>query len=1474
MAASDYSDTIAVFIPGIIYVDKDAVGDNDGTSWTDAFTDLNDALVTGGSTNYIWVADGTYTPAATNRNATFSIKNGMTLLGGFNGTESAASQRDAQTNVTILSGDLLSNDNATITDVETTRQDNSIHVVTLRGDIDNVLVDGFTISGGNANDASQSTYGIRGGAIIAHPLALNNKVISTFRNCILEENSGSNTAVYTSYTSVGVRDLVIDTNFENCIFRNNYSKDFTAVLFGGASGFGIYSKGSLVNCLFYGNVSNAASSAVYLGTSTTSGGNATGIDVDIINCTFANNTAPSGHVITMVGAANSRIKNSIIYSNGSLTPFAITSSASVVSNSIVEGGQLSATDIDPIFIDGTSNDFTLNCTSPAIGAGDATGLTLPALDLAGNARVTNTVDLGAYEYNGSIYASVTAVAKDFTAELDENGNFTINPSDIDGGSGTVCGLDYILSVDNDTFTCADLGSQTITLTITETVSNASATATANVTVVDAMIPTIVAQDITVVVNASGNATIAVADIENGSTDNCTLDANLVFSLDKTTFSCQDIGEQYVTLSVIDAAGNEATQIVTVTVEDDIDPAISVQDITLQLGSDGTVTLLASDLDNGSSDNCDFTFAVSQSVFDCDNLGDNTVTVTVEDGDGNTATEDVTVTVEATIADQIVSTPTTTSFCPSGSTLVSIDLGGSETGINYSLRNSANNAVVAGPIVGTGAALSFSDVSLLETTTFNVLAEYEPEPNYALAFDGVDDYIEAPLESTFDYRGSNTIEGWVKNTSLPNTTSQEPIFFIGNNVVSDIEVYIQAGSLSLTVAFSRGYPEFGYVQFPTPPRDEWYHLAITVDGLTVKAYYNGVEQTSIISVVSNLAMKKTNNAYLNLGTITSAGFDTNEKHMQGSLDEVRLWDVPRTRTEILSTMNQTLVGDETHLVAYYNMDEGTGALMTDLVAGNDGDLNNMDPATDWIIGAILSNGKCGTQMTTEVTIGDNVPPTAISQDLTIQLDDSGQATILANSINNSSTDNCSDAASLISTLDISTFDCSMLGENIVQLSITDPGGNTGTTTAKVTVEDVSLPSAITFPTLTKPLDASGSVTITAVEFNNGSTDNCTDAVDLVFGLDQTVFDCSHVGSNTLTFSATDISGNVRQVPVNLIITDAAPSVTTRNITVELDANGTVQINPSEVILTTSDDCTDVSNISSSLDIFTFSCSDIRISTDAATGIPVGSPIPVEVIVTVTDANNNSSTASASVIVTENIVPVVVTKSATVTLDGSGNGILTVADINDGSSDNCTAPAALTFSLDITTFDTDDMGENTVMLSVTDLSGNVATGAATVYVSDKPAQVATFTGNTDRTFGDADFTISATVDSNLPVTFTVISGGVTMAGGIGNNASGGSATFEITAAGPVVINATNNGNVNFAPLNETINLDIAKVTQILTVESIANQAQIAGPITVVADVDSNLPLDYFVNGPRHDRRKYHYSHWKCRYCSINSESGWYC
>tara|TARA_R110001606_G_scaffold163657_1_gene307931 strand:+ start:4002 stop:6500 length:2499 start_codon:yes stop_codon:yes gene_type:complete len=394
-----------------IYVDKNATGLNNGSSWNNAFTEIQPAIdISTPGLSKIWVSKGTYTTGSS-RTDTYLITDLIKMYGGFDGSETDITQRDPKTNSTILSGDLNNDDTTTITNVETTRQDNAYHIITLKGNFGaGTIIDGFTISGGNANgslsnncstaDPSQYAHD-RGAAIYANPDNPNHKVSALFTNCIIERNSSTQIAVLSTFSPCGASGTFSDMDFENCIIRDNYSVESNNLSYGGSGTYSNNREGSLINCLIYNNESVNAASVVRL---SAAGGNGFACKVDIINTTMTKNISGINKTVILNNVSYSKIQNSIIYDNGGFQPIDLTGNAPSTSNNIIQGAQLGGNPSDPLFTDKVNNDFTLLSSSPAIDTGDNSNVpSRITTDLLGNQRIFNTtVDMGAYEYDSSI----------------------------------------------------------------------------------------------------------------------------------------------------------------------------------------------------------------------------------------------------------------------------------------------------------------------------------------------------------------------------------------------------------------------------------------------------------------------------------------------------------------------------------------------------------------------------------------------------------------------------------------------------------------------------------------------------------------------------------------------------------------------------------------------------------------------------------------------------------------------------------------------------------------------------------------------------------------------------------------------------------------------------------------------------------------------------------------------------------------
>jgi len=366
----------------IIYVKADARGANNGTSWANAYTSLQTALAAATSDTEIWVAMGTYLPTTgASRRATFHLKNGVALYGGFRGHETARDQRNWIAYQTILNGDI---------GLRGIRDDNVYHVVMSSDNDATAVLDGFTITDGNATGADWYS---RGGGM------LNVNGGPTVRNCTFTGNQAIDGGGMLNYTS---SPTVIQS-----VFRGN-----TATNGGGMyNAFGSHS--TVINALFIGNTAHSWGggmhnytecnptlvNVVFSGNQAQWGGAFTCYGLcgaRIVNATFSWNRATSqGGALYNVYAASPTVHNSILWANFDPPGEGIYvdgSSVIQISHSLVDGGWPGAgnLDADPLFEDtdgaddvpGTADDdLRLQRDSPALDIGDNAAVPADTMDL-------------------------------------------------------------------------------------------------------------------------------------------------------------------------------------------------------------------------------------------------------------------------------------------------------------------------------------------------------------------------------------------------------------------------------------------------------------------------------------------------------------------------------------------------------------------------------------------------------------------------------------------------------------------------------------------------------------------------------------------------------------------------------------------------------------------------------------------------------------------------------------------------------------------------------------------------------------------------------------------------------------------------------------------------------------------------------------------------------------------------------------
>ncbi|MBL7809111.1 MAG: HYR domain-containing protein [Saprospiraceae bacterium] len=234
-----------------------------------------------------------------------------------------------------------------------------------------------------------------------------------------------------------------------------------------------------------------------------------------------------------------------------------------------------------------------------------------------------------------------AKCKNAVASIGANGSVTVDATAIDNGSSDNCSFSLLLLPN--TFNCSNIGVNTVTLRATDVGSNI-ATCKANVTIRDLSLPLAKCKNTTIFLDNTGHVTLTAIQVDNGSTDNCSIQSR---NIDRSDFDCSDIGgTQPVTLTVKDPSGNSASCISQVKVKDGLAPIAECEDVTVQLGSNGIVIVHSADLAANSSDNCSvWSYSPAVKVYTPANLGPNNLTITVKDWSGNPSTCVSVVTVE-------------------------------------------------------------------------------------------------------------------------------------------------------------------------------------------------------------------------------------------------------------------------------------------------------------------------------------------------------------------------------------------------------------------------------------------------------------------------------------------------------------------------------------------------------------------------------------------------------------------------------------------------------------------------------------------------------------------------------------------------------------------------------------------------------------------------------------------------------------
>jgi hypothetical protein len=916
----------------------------------------------------------------------------------------------------------------------------------------------------------------------------------------------------------------------------------------------------------------------------------------------------------------------------------------------------------------------------------------------------NTVTLtvtGANGSTGSCNATVTvadqlapnALCRDFVKNLGINGTASITMAEVNNLSNDNCGTVNLVSVSPNSFTCSNIGANTVTLTVNDGHGNVSS-CNASVTVADATPPTATCQNISVNLNSGGTASITAAQVNNGSTDNCGVATTTVLP---NSFGCANVGPQTVTLTVTDVNSLSSTCSAVVTVSDATNPTAICQNFAVNLNSGGTASVTAAQVNNGSSDNCGIAaLSVLPSTFACANVGANTVTLTVTDNSGRTATCTATVTVADVTNPSAVCQPVTVNLDGNGTASVSgaqVD-GGSTDNCGIASRSVTPNTFTTANIGANTVTLTVTDnnartatCTAIVTVTNTNLPNAVCQPYTAvLNSSGTASITAANVD------GGSTAVGGIDSRSV------SPNSFTCSNLGTNTVILTVTGNNGLSSTCNA----IVTVQDNTSPTAVCQNIAVNLSGstssITAAQILNAASSSDNCGTVNAVSVLPNSFNCNSLGANTVT-LTANDGHGNTA-----------TCTAVVTVSDATAPTALCQNIAVNLNAIGTvsvgAAQVNNASTDNCGSVNlvSVVPSTFTCVNigqntvTLTVNDGHGNTATclAIVSVADNLAPSALCCDIVAQLDGSGNSTITAAQVNNGSSDNC---ALGILTVSPSTFTLANLGINTVTLTVSDANSNSATCTAVVTVENNQLPNAVC-QNIARSNGSNGTVVLTAAEVDGGSTALGGIASSSVL---PNTLNCSNLGAATVVL--TIVGNNGQQASCNATITvsdNLAPTAVCQNIAVNLSGS-TANITAAQVlnVASSSDNCGTVNAVSVLPN--SFNCTNLGANT---------------VTLTANDGHGNTATCTAVVTVSDATAPTAVCQNIAVNLSGSTANITAAQILNvASSSDNC--GTINTQSLSPNVFTCSNLGANTVTLTANDGHGNTATCTAVVTVSDATA-----------------------------------------------------------------------------------------------------------------------------------------------------------
>ncbi|MDB9911463.1 HYR domain-containing protein [Flavobacteriaceae bacterium] len=883
------------------------------------------------------------------------------------------------------------------------------------------------------------------------------------------------------------------------------------------------------------------------------------------------------------------------------------------------------------------NDQVVITQSPApgtqVGLG-ATTITLTASDGFNTANCTFEIEV----QNTSTPNAVCSAP--FNLPLNADGNATLTPSQVDGGSNAYCDI-ASMSIDITTFNCDDLGPHPVTLTIIDTNGNTSS-CTTTVTITDPLfacneLPTALCQALVVSANENCQGEATAQDFDNGSFD----PDNTPFTLTVSPQGPYPLGTTTVVLTIDDGEYTDSCD-TTITVVDTTAPSLTCLENQVVAVDTACSYVVPNYLTQVTAqDNCGVV-SVLQSPLPGTTVstGVTQITITANDGVNQSVC-----TFNLTIEDQTAPTATAQNIT------VALDIDG--------YAEVEENDIDAGSSDNCGAI-----TKSLNTTIFTCDEIGQNEIILTITDQG-------GLQSTA------TAIVTVVDTMAPQIFTQDIIVYLdANGEVSITAQDIDAGSTDNCgiVAYSIDTTSFDCLN--TGPNQVTLTLtdasANTSASTAIVTVIDAIAPTAVCQNIT-LELDASGNAFLSPSDIDSGSSDnctvsqialsqtsfdcsmigqnqvvfTITDASGNSSSCTAMVTVENNNVPVAACQNITLQLDSSGVATITAADLDGGSTLTcyqqATIELDQYTFDCNDLGVNEVAFTITETNGLTTSCTALVTVEDTLAPTVVCQNIIVTLDQDGLASIVVADINAGSFDACGIAGM---SLDIDTFDCSMIGTNPVTLSVTDVNGNSSACQATVTVVDATYPTAMC-QSITLILDQSGLATITPDDLDQGSSDNCSNFTTSV-NID--TFDCTNVGQNNVLFTVTDMQGNVSSCNAIVTILDTtAPIMDCQDITVSLEDDLQVTLTLNELFAGWSDNCAIETRTA---DVTSFDCSNIGENTVTLTAI---------------DSSGNEATCSIIVNIQEGVfAPVAVCQNVTVPLQQDGTASIPASSLDGGSS----------------------------------------------------------------------------------------------------------------------------------------------------------------------------------------------------------------